>query len=447
MDQQHIYWKQRAHSTWLTQGDRNTKFFHAQASERRKKNHIDKLLKDGGDVVAGKSLKTFIANQYQDLFMSNADVQMEEVLGCVHTRVSHEMNECLEVPFSDDEVWKALQEMGDLKAPGADGIPSIFYKRFWSLVGDKLKEEVLSVLNGGRMPRGWNDTVIVLIPKVNKPEKLKDLRPISLCNVAYKLISKAIANRMKTILPEIISQFQSAFVPGRLITDNVLVAYELTHYLKQRRRGKEGVAAIKLDMSKAYDRVEWIFLKKIMEKLGFSEKWINLIMMCVTTVSYHIKVNDEYTTNVTPQRGLRQGDPLSPYLFIICAEALSALLQNAESEGKIQGIKICEAAPRINHLFFADDSLILMRARKEDASELQRILHVYERASGQLINRDKSSVLFSPNTDVICKAHVREELHIGSEAKSERYLGLPVSIGKSRKKAFEYIKRRIWGKN
>jgi len=239
LDQQHIYWKQRAHSTWLTQGDRNTKFFHAQVSERRKKNHIDKLLKDGGDVVAGKSLKAFIANQYQDLFMSNAGVQMEEVLGCVHTRVSHEMNECLEAPFSDDEVWKALQEMGDLKAPGADGIPSIFYKRFWSLVGDKLKEEVLSVLNGGRMPRGWNDTIIVLIPKVNKPEKLKDLRPISLCNVAYKLISKAIANRMKTILPEIISQFQSAFVPGRLITDNVLVAYELTHYLKQRRRGKE----------------------------------------------------------------------------------------------------------------------------------------------------------------------------------------------------------------
>ena len=291
------------------------------------------------------------------------------------------------------------------------------------------------MLNGGRMPRGWNDTIIVLIPKVNKPEKLKDLRPISLYNVAYKLISKAIANRMKTILPEIISQFQSAFVPGRLITDNVLVAYELTHYLKQRRRGKEGVAAIKLDMSKAYDRVEWIFLKKMMEKLGFSEKWINLIMMCVTTVSYRIKVNDEYTTNVTPQRGLRQGDPLSPYLFIICAEALSALLQNAESEGKIPGIKICEAAPRINHLFFAVDSLILMRARKEDASELQRILHVYERASGQLINKDKSSVLFSPNTDVIFKAHVREELHIGSKAKSERYLGLPVSIGKSRKKS------------
>jgi len=88
------------------------------------------MLKDGGDVVAGKSLKAFIANQYQDLFMSNADVQMEEVLGCVHTLVSHEMNECLEAPFSDDDVWKALQDMGDLKAPEVDGIPLIFYKRF-----------------------------------------------------------------------------------------------------------------------------------------------------------------------------------------------------------------------------------------------------------------------------------------------------------------------------
>ena len=301
----------------MTQGDRNTKFFHAQASERKKKNHIEKLVDDGGGVVAGKDLKSFIANQFQHLFLSSAGNQMEEVLRCVPTRVTHEMNERLEAPFSADDIWAALQDMGDLKAPGADGIPSIFYKRFWALVGDKVKQEVLNVLNGGFSPQGWNDTVVVLIPKTNKPEKLKDLRPISLCNVAYKLISKAIANRLKDLLPDIISQFQSAFVPGRLITDNVLLAYEMTHYLNQRRRGKLGVAAIKLDMSKAYDRMEWNFMEKMMAKLGFSDKWINLVMKCVTTVSYRIKVNDEYTDTVRPQRGLRQGDPLSPYLLFV----------------------------------------------------------------------------------------------------------------------------------
>jgi hypothetical protein len=150
------------------------------------------------------------------------------------------------------------------------------------------------------MPPGWNDTVIVLIPKVKQPKKLKDLRPISLCNVLYKLISKVLANRLKNVLPEIISPSQSAFVPGRLITDNVLLAYELTHHLNKKRKGASGLAAIKLDMSKAYDRIEWPFLKKMMQRLGFQESWVNLIMKCVTTVSYQIKVNGEYTDSFSP---------------------------------------------------------------------------------------------------------------------------------------------------
>lgn len=142
-------------------------------------------------------------------------------------------------------------------------------------MGDRVKAEVLAVLNGSAMPPGWNDTIIVLIPKVKSPDKLKDLRPISLCNVLYKIVSKVLANRLKKILPEIISESQSAFVPGRLITDNVLIAYEMTHYIGSRRQGNTGLAAIKLDMSKAYDRVEWSFLQQMMEKLGFQKSGLS----------------------------------------------------------------------------------------------------------------------------------------------------------------------------
>ncbi|KAK1632760.1 hypothetical protein QYE76_007075 [Lolium multiflorum] len=166
------------------------------------------------------------------------------------------MNELLCKDFTAAEVKEALESIGDLKAPGVDGLPSIFYKKSWDIVGEKVTAEVIEVLNGGPMPEGWNDTCVVLIPKTKNPESMKDLRPISLCNVVYKLVSKVLANRLKQVLPEIISPNQSAFVPGRLIMDNILLAYECTHYMKNKRNGREGFAAVKLDMSKAYDRVD-----------------------------------------------------------------------------------------------------------------------------------------------------------------------------------------------
>lgn len=351
------------------------------------------------------------------------------------------MNEELLKPFTREEVVQALKSIGNLKAPGPDGMPALFYKEYWDDVGDRVVEEVL---DGGPMPDCWNDTTIVLIPKKRKPEHIKDLRPISLCSVIYKLISKVLANRLKLILPDVISPAQSAFVPGRLITDNILIAYEMTHFLKKRKKGKVGFAAIKLDMSKAYDRVEWDFLRKMMQRFGFHENWIQLIMKCVSSVSYRIRVNGVLSDMFRPERGIRQGDPLSPYLFLLCAEGFSAMLAKAEKEGKLHGVTICRSAPSVSHLLFADDSLILCKANREEAQVLKHILSVYEECSGQMINAEKSAIMFSPNTSSDDRQGVMGALNIRSETFNEKYLGLPVYVGRTRTNVFAYLKERIW---
>ena len=250
------------------------------------------------------------------------------------------------------------------------------------------------------MPNCLNDTYISLIPKVKFPQKRTEFRPISLCNVIYKLVSKVLANRLKRVLPEAISDAQSTIVPGRQIINNVLMAFEIMHCINQRRKGKKGLMAIKLGMIKAYDRVEWAYLEAMMHKLGFQDRWISLMMMCVTTVSYSMLINGEPKGSIVPTQGLRQGDPISPYLFLLCAEGLSAMLRKNENGGIPRGIAVCRRAPLVSHLLFVDDCIVFCNASKEERLRLTKILEVYEKESRQKLNREKTSLFFQQNTQV-----------------------------------------------
>lgn len=217
----------------MQKGDRNTSFFHAACSERRRRNKIGRLKNDEGVWVENEEEKRgMIAQYFKTLFSSNRGNNSDQLLDVVERKVTEDMNELLTSAYRSEEIKEALDSIGDLKAPGPDGMPAVFYKNFWDLMGEKITSEVQEILNGGQIPQEWNETTIVLIPKVKTSELIKDLRPISLCNVLYKIVSKVLANRLKKILPEVISQSQSAFFPGRLISDNILVAYELTHYMR-----------------------------------------------------------------------------------------------------------------------------------------------------------------------------------------------------------------------
>ena len=261
---------------------------------------------------------------------------------------------------------------------------------------------------------------------------MTEFRPISLSNVVYKIIAKILANRLKAILPHIISENQSAFIFERLITDNVLTAFEFMHYLNNKRVGKDCSMTVKLDMSKAFDRVEWCFIEAAMEKLGFREKWISLIMHYITTVSYSIIINGFAYDCITPSRGLRQGNLLSPYLFLIYVEAFSSLIHSAARSKELNGISICRGCPSVTHLFFADNSLLFCKASSQECHTLTEILSKYDAAFGQKINTDKSSIFFSHNTPQGTKDEVLQILGPMQGSCHSKYLGLPSIIGKSK---------------
>ena len=256
LEQEEIIWFQKSREKWIELGDRNTTYFHTSTIIRRRRNRIE-MLKNGDEILVTDSqeLETMAVEYYKTLY------SMEDVESCVDTLdpvgfavlTVGELAD-LNKPFSSMEVENSIRSMGKFKAPGPDGFQPVFYQECWDVVGASVTQFVLNCFASGQLPAGLNDALLVLIAKVNKPERMSQFRPISLCNVLFKMLTKIMVIRLKNVMPKLIGPAQSSFIPGRLSTDNIVVVQEDVHSMK-RKQGKKGWMLLKLDLEKAYDRI------------------------------------------------------------------------------------------------------------------------------------------------------------------------------------------------
>ena len=228
-----IFWKQRSRQDWLCHGDRNTQFFHSKAKQRERRNNISRLKDAAGAIHEDEeSIAEVLVNHFQEMFCANSETDMDPIIGKVQRSISEEMCRMLAAPFRREEILDALKQMHPMKAPGPDGMCALFYQKFWNTIGDDMTDIVMKMLNEGGNIGTLNQTFIALIPKKKKEcESPIHFRPISLCNVSYKIIAKVLTNRIKSVLPSIIHESQSGFVPGRLITDNIIFLLHMSAFI------------------------------------------------------------------------------------------------------------------------------------------------------------------------------------------------------------------------
>ncbi|KAL2225211.1 UNVERIFIED_CONTAM: hypothetical protein Sindi_3023200 [Sesamum indicum] len=263
-------------------------------------------------------------------------------------------------PFTPADVKQAVFDIAEDKAPGPDGYSSGFFKAAWPIMGQEVSSAVLDFFRTGRLLKQINTTLLALIPKVHSPMTVGDFRPISCCNVLYKIIAKLIVQRLSVILDKLISPCQAAFVPERSIGDNIMLAQELFTGYNQTRLPPW--CALKVDIRKAYDTVEWDFMIAVMELFGFPSTFLKWIEACVTTPSFSVVLNGKPHGFFKGAKGLRQGDPLSPYLFVLVMKVLHlGFLQLIDQNEVFSFHWKCDTA-RVFQLGFADDLLLLCRA-------------------------------------------------------------------------------------
>ncbi|KAJ9536687.1 hypothetical protein OSB04_un000160 [Centaurea solstitialis] len=422
---ENIALRQRVKVHWLREGDSNTRFFHNVVRERRHSNQVRSICKTDGVFVYDDDIPCAFIDHLKG-FLGTSDDSLDPVLPreLFHTTLSLADALFMIRPILDSEIQDAMFQIGKDKAPGSDGFSSQFFKAAWEVVGRDVMVAIHNFFYRGHLAKELNHTLICLLPKKPNASSVSDFRPISCCSVLYKCISKVIVNRMKPFLDGLVDRSQSAFIPGRRIVDNILMAHELVcgyHLDSGRPR-----CAFKIDLRKAYDMVDWRFLINMLEGFGFHPVLVAWIKEMLSTTTYSVAVNGESWGHFHGKRGIRQGDPLSPYLFTLVMEGFAMTFKQCILEANRFRYHPGCLEVELTHLCFADDIFVFTGGDVESVEVLKRALFLFEKRAGLSPNLSKSDVFFGNVPDSTRDA-ILTCLPFRMGTFPIRYLGVPLS--------------------
>ena len=411
------------------------------ANSHRRRNAINKIKINGRWLTDASAIQKGIGDEFKG-HLTEPGVWRPAFPSISLEELGTDDADSLEVRFSEEKVSTTIVGLNGEKAPGPDGFPIAFWSFCWEFVKDEVMEFFKEFYERKKFVKSLNATFLVLIPKKGNIEDVKDYRPISLLGSLYKILAKVLANRLRRVLIKVISPSQNAFVEGRQILDAALIANEVVDSMRRRNNG--GVVC-KLDIEKAYDHVNWEFVLEVMRRMGFGQRWISWIFWCMSTVSYSILINGVSEGFFRSTRGIRQGDPLSPYLFVLGMDILSRLVNKAVEGNFLSGCKLGgareEEEVEVSHLLYADDTLLFCKDNPDQLACLRWILMWFEALSGLKINLNKSEIFPIGGRENI--EMLTAELGCRAGSLPTMYLGLPLGASHKSVRMWDTIEERF----
>lgn len=435
--------KELSRVKWLQEGDKNTAFFHACLKERSNSAVLHLKREDNTFVEEIEEVGAQAAVFYQSLYTSNsasssndryANSSFLRLMDKVPRLVTEEQNQQL-ISLPDwSEILAAIKALNPDSAPGPDGFTGHFYINNLEILQQDILAMVEDFFKGAQLPAAVGSTILTLIPKVPTPTSFGEMRPIGLCNFSYKILSKLLNDRLRKILPGIISEEQAGFVSGRSIHESIAIATEMLNNINKKVQGSNII--LKVDIAKAYDTMEWSFILKAMEKFGFSPLWCDMMYRCFSSVWYTVGLQGHRFGFFKPLKGLRQGDPLSPSLFILAQEVFSRCLKDLVSHGDIDPFLLNKGRrdkmQGVSHLLFADDMLVFLNGDRRSLKNFTMLLDSYGRVSGQLANHSKSCFILPDDPHPRLIRRVSKATNFTYRTGPITYLGVPLFKGRPR---------------